>query len=1315
MQYLQNKKILVIFISILLGLFAVAGDSYGSGGAYIGTGVGGAGGYSGTVGGTVGCDHNAMVYRVDCAGVSWLYYGAMTGSSGPFPAADAPFPHGAGNNRPYSAIPDNPWYVPSVCYQNGTGGFWHYGINLVNGGVGKFDAGDGYYDYGTIIEYLSSSTDSRTGHWATSAWGYATKAPYLTGSDFLNNPIISTGYSNSGWQVIWSELGPAGNPLYKANRYGDPTSTSTTSNTAVIAAYNAAAKWSARQKGEAEPADVTALPSGLFAFCYWSGMEVPPTTHYSADSKVYDGETEKDNNSSVEIHSGSRSIAFNHTIKRANDGVSGNDSERYYVDASNSTALGSSSNVQSRNFSKNEGPVSVHNPTNSVSVLPGQGKVVWQKLYYEASSDNSTFSNISKSCTLRDGSLTSDISGAVCIKLTRPNATFEGHLVPYIGTAEKTADTNVTERVAANTVSISFKDRLKRTDGCTSGAGGTVASSWSSVDATNSTKPTSGGDSDALSRECSNTSYADVKTYSYNNVPVAPGGSITRCGWFTYESVITYPTSNNTDVNRSACIAITRDPANKFTGTVTPKYDNHTTTANSTTNNNQVWDTGHTISFVDNIKRGNDTAGGTVANSWSTKVANSNITSSTPVDATGTTNALEVNRSQDLTIGDVTTYSFNVDVHPGQTVKRCNRLTYQSTVSAAGNVNASVDACQQIWRKKATFDGSIVLRVGPDSNASNQTTITSDSGTYDVSSNPNGHVVIHIENYIKRDSDDSGGTVGSQWVTTVEDHMGTRTGSRTPSSGTNTVSLTENESANVKTYEDFSYDLRYGESIEVCGTLSYQSEINNGASTVSHRRKCVTITRGTGATKCDGVVLGATNSINGGRIRAVNATTSANAISASNTALFSTNNGRADDIAIWARPGDLVHFEFVGCAAAQYKQYAANQRYGVAMQNVNYKVTGESDSRNHGTVAITGTDSVYNFGNEISFDNSNVATFVGGDVVEKGRVSGSDVIWPNPSSDQGSSYACSIGGAGTASDGFYQVVGRRTAIGNTSICKTGTLDAGATFSNKLSFKGLNVKGVKKKGSSNVTEIITIDDQESGETVYSDQYELVYEDLGTISAKANVNVPYNYKLLPYISKSGHSTTDDPDSGVVYSGSKLTFNAGIAVAARANSSFGSEASLNTYATITKPTTVEARYYITGTSYSSSWTKILNGVRFNSEGSLSGAYDKNKSYAEGGSSISSSVPTINIPENVPIGSKVCMQIRAYPADSHDDYTKLTVSGAGAQKSDRTYPALSETGSGDTLHTTTEACYTIAKSRRLARKAPTPIAAGKKASLPP
>ena len=61
MQYLQNKKILVISISILLGLFAVAGDSYGSGGAYIGTGVGGAGGYSGTVGGTVGCDHNAMV------------------------------------------------------------------------------------------------------------------------------------------------------------------------------------------------------------------------------------------------------------------------------------------------------------------------------------------------------------------------------------------------------------------------------------------------------------------------------------------------------------------------------------------------------------------------------------------------------------------------------------------------------------------------------------------------------------------------------------------------------------------------------------------------------------------------------------------------------------------------------------------------------------------------------------------------------------------------------------------------------------------------------------------------------------------------------------------------------------------------------------------------------------------------------------------------------------------------------------------------------------------------------------------------------
>ena len=865
----------------------------------------------------------------------------------------------------------------------------------------------------------------------------------------------------------------------------------------------------------------------------------------------------------------------------------------------------------------------------------------------------------------------------------------------------------------------------------------------------------------------------DKNTSKYKDatmtVPVAPGQTVTAWETIHYEagSNATIPeklvdnpaitcTLNGASIAGRYCVYITR-PNAYFLGSVTAEVRENVTGSSYAAKGNNTTTDIHAalgyVKFINTITRTDDSttgAGGTATTSWQTEVVGNTLADSEKRAKTTATNTSELYstdaaadkiRSEVVKYYDSSTTGISVELLPGQTKTLTDNLYYRGNSSATSDSTASRTI--NVHRPPATFTGAVTLRVGRDgSHLSEVTGTESNPYVYDTSADQ-GHVTLSFSDTITRTDTNSNTTAGdtatSKWKAQVRDHMGTRTG--TNDDGAVSLGWNSNKSSVVKTYDNFSYDLDYGESFVVCGVLSYQNTINHDLYgteyPVTTTRNCVKLTRGPetpppdpdpdristcndGASSTNQLLLGDSPSVNGGRIGIFNDTTGANAFTAGGRSLFdqTATSTSISAVSIWARPGDTVHFEAIGCASAQYKQYVYSQHYShadhqVTIPNVNYTITGSSDSSNHGNASASERNSKYNFGTEISFNNSDASKFVGGRNVKKGL--GYDALWSNPSVGSTNSYGCSPD-TGTSptfgGSGHYQVSGKIAYNDDGSIsypCSgTSTLDVGSTFSNTLNFTGLRVRGVKKVSGGATSEDIIIDEVDTGEDVSRFSYDLVYDSLGTFQAKANVKVPYNYKLKPYISKSGHATTSDPDNGVVFSGSTINFNAGIAVASRKNAVFGSSSDLNTYATITKRTTVQTRYYISSgssTTYynadgaskgsDSSWTTVLSGKRFNSGGNLAGMYD-NTSYLAGGANISSTIPNkfkIKIPRNTAIGAKVCMQVRAYPADSHDSYISETVSGAGTQKPDGTYPALSETGSSDTSHSTTTACYTVAK----------------------
>ena len=292
---------------------------------------------------------------------------------------------------------------------------------------------------------------------------------------------------------------------------------------------------------------------------------------YTGTTKIYDGSTEKANNSTINnIAANSRTITFKHNLKRNNNGTDVTDNEKYYVNSwGTGHNLGGESDVKNSNFTKNQSK-EIHSKDISVSVAPGGEVTVWQTQHYESDSSKSSPDAVpSGACTLMGRS----IGGRYCIKLKRAKASFSGAVeakiianggTTYVTPSTSSTGTEVT--TSDGSFTIRFKNTITRGS---DSAGGTVASHWSTVQKTgsvtgtnvsNSRKPASGTNAtSALSVGGSEVVVKESDNYTYTS-NLRYGESRTICNVLSYESVID-ATNGNTTTTANACVKVYRQKA----------------------------------------------------------------------------------------------------------------------------------------------------------------------------------------------------------------------------------------------------------------------------------------------------------------------------------------------------------------------------------------------------------------------------------------------------------------------------------------------------------------------------------------------------------------------------------------------------------------------------------------------------------------------------------------------------------------------------------------------------------------------------------
>ncbi|MBQ9017542.1 hypothetical protein IJ118_00495 [Candidatus Saccharibacteria bacterium] len=185
-------------------------------------------------------------WRIDCAGVSWVFYRAES----PERAGAVKFPYISGNGT---------IEIPATCAEHGDGGFWHYGVNLNGSGLNT--------DYGATSFTIGAGT---YGHWSTRRWGEF-------GFDYSVYKILPGGLLNQS----------IGNGLYVASDYVSTLSGQRISKVGdretvlkdFIKAWNYKHQDSPISDGDYETANQRM--NGVGTFCFWESMD-----GYSAKSNV---------------------------------------------------------------------------------------------------------------------------------------------------------------------------------------------------------------------------------------------------------------------------------------------------------------------------------------------------------------------------------------------------------------------------------------------------------------------------------------------------------------------------------------------------------------------------------------------------------------------------------------------------------------------------------------------------------------------------------------------------------------------------------------------------------------------------------------------------------------------------------------------------------------------------------------------------------------------------------------------------------------------------------------------------------------------
>lgn len=657
----------------------------------------------------------------------------------------------------------------------------------------------------------------------------------------------------------------------------------------------------------------------------------------------------------------------------------------------------------------------------------------------------------------------------------------------------------------------------------------------------------------------------------------------------------------------------------------------------------------------------------------------------------------------------IVTAGKNVSVDPGGSTWVWSRLWFYKTLkgtsytdkgspSYSANSNCGNTAgryCIGLTRPYATFTGSVTATVKKNSAKTNVTIpanhqillVDSDDGYYEIS----------FSNTVKRNSDNAGGSVKTQYSASRREAStgGVSTATWFPSGATSsgdTNALAMNGSQNVFAPK-VSGTLKYGETRTFCSSMSYRAKqkTNNAMTAATGSEYCITITRP--KAKCainSAFEYGVKDGRNVGSIGVRNYNNaSKNSFSWTPVNTFTSHQLAYNDTNAWAMPGDDIQFKYGACAGAYY----AIEQSGLTGMGTHYSTAGwlvTNALGTDGTIAGVGTRTFGTSSNGYLFKNEankyrNYSAYTNPVNKNNADLAAITATTPLPYATWTTGY----NGASKPTSGFLSKPSEPVAemYGDTDTAERAhsakspsTNGYGGTTAN--TYKVCKTATGCMFGNQNVGSIIV---QQLTWNYLDIQNAAIASGPTQHSATSIVRIPYNYYLRPFV-------TNNDSSGVVYLGENKTMYPGVVVYPRTNSLVHGGA---TYATVTKETHINVRVYNQRTNRDLIPAKSIV-KRLNQNGNISTEAGKDASFLPDGKV---DFGVLDDGYNA-VGDRVCVELKIWPIDSHETGNSSTVYGASRNSNNVTWDTqyalmegYLETNGNPRYSATATSCSTVAK----------------------
>ncbi len=645
------------------------------------------------------------------------------------------------------------------------------------------------------------------------------------------------------------------------------------------------------------------------------------------------------------------------------------------------------------------------------------------------------------------------------------------------------------------------------------------------------------------------------------------------------------------------------------------------------------------VSFTNQMKRNNDGKDGGVNGSWST-------------DQTSGSQSFSKNSGWK----NVKITSKSVNIPPGGTRYLYQDFTYSSKVDGNGTVQSWDRApqscnisgyqesgrwCVKLTRKQATASGTVDAQV------------TTDSGTYtnpgNVIMSTNGSYTIKFQHTIKRGNDGAGGTVGFGYSTAISGssnrYANLPSGKGSTHSGTST-SIAQGNSTVVVSYntETITGYLYPEETRTFCQNLSYQNVVSEGAGSWGNTgNRCVKVKRVKATCPIDNSSYGVDSGSNTAKMTLRNASNS------------QTVSRQGDGtISVWAKPKDLIRYSYEACASGQlgedYYNFGHNQ--GSA-----YVFRGDNTT--------SSTPNKYLFGTQLGSGTQPYTYIIGGNSAYSDNQYNKTFVSP---SVNGSTFAC----ANSTTNQYYQIPDHNSLNCHSSTYVGRNSDAGSIITQTLTYP-------RKPNSGNNTL--------TGRVIIPYNYDLKTTPLNSnpqpipVSGGTSFDVGFQVDVVPRcnVQVQGNCNSSSKSYRTFPKTTKYRIFSWIVnnntSESRLKSDMGSE--------IRDKNNKVIGYYLPNDPATINRYKILKSGNdlFGTNG------DKAVASTNDGTKVS-------VPEDSPIGTKICMAVAIWPSDSHD------LPGGGTINSSNQDIALKNSSNMRIWRSSSPSCYTIGKKPSIAIK---------------